>query len=352
MCQFMIENQGMQSFLVYLLNEEEEVDQACYDLIHDKQIAGILPTFLSAKDKKTCLKFNTSSRIHLQQFFDGNAGKREFLQVFLNIVETISRCKEYTLPVHYICLDSKYIYVNKETKDVELLYCPVIQPEVEMDLRNQLRQVMLQLRYSSLENSFYVSNITRFLEQKEEFSLAALKELLQTMLNKTALPVSSLFKGGKVKMKAIDIKQSSQPEPAQENWAGPKCRETQAEQEKKENGSDKENERDREAGTMDCFKTGFLQHKRTGNVIRLDKQVFKIGKETGFVDYCITDNPAISRSHANIVIENNEYYIMDMNSKNHTVVNGRMLMGTEMVKLIHGSSIQLADEDFEFCLEF
>ncbi len=82
--------------------------------------------------------------------------------------------------------------------------------------------------------------------------------------------------------------------------------------------------------------------------IPLNKPVFRIGKERSFVDYFIGDNTAISRSHANIVSRDGEYFVVDTNSTNHTYVNGGMISSNVEVKLSHGTKIRLGNEDFEF----
>ena len=66
------------------------------------------------------------------------------------------------------------------------------------------------------------------------------------------------------------------------------------------------------------------------------------------MDYFIGDNPAISRSHANILSRDGEYYIVDTNSTNHTFVNGEMIQSNVETKLTHGTRVTLANEDFEF----
>lgn len=82
--------------------------------------------------------------------------------------------------------------------------------------------------------------------------------------------------------------------------------------------------------------------------IKVNKDIFTIGKEQSYVDYLINDNPAISRSHANILSEVNEYYIIDTNSTNHTYVDGQMIQSNAKIKLHDGSKIKLANEEFEF----
>ena len=82
--------------------------------------------------------------------------------------------------------------------------------------------------------------------------------------------------------------------------------------------------------------------------IELNKPVFRIGKERSYVDYFVSDNTAVSRSHANIINRDNEFYIVDTNSTNHTYVNGSMIQSNVETKIEHGTKIRLANEDFEF----
>lgn len=91
-----------------------------------------------------------------------------------------------------------------------------------------------------------------------------------------------------------------------------------------------------------------LVRVKNGEQIRISKPVFRIGKEHSYVDYWIGDNAAVSRSHANIISRNGEYFILDTNSTNHTFVNGKMIPKNEETKLTSGAKIRLANEEFEF----
>lgn len=53
--------------------------------------------------------------------------------------------------------------------------------------------------------------------------------------------------------------------------------------------------------TYQQAKSAYLVRKKNNERIKITKDVFYIGKERSFVDYFIGDNPAISRSHANII---------------------------------------------------
>lgn len=92
----------------------------------------------------------------------------------------------------------------------------------------------------------------------------------------------------------------------------------------------------------------YLLRIKNNERIELNKPVFRIGKERSYVDYFVSDNTAVSRSHANIINKENEFYIVDTNSTNHTYVNGSMIQSNVETKIEHGTKIRLANEDFEF----
>lgn len=84
--------------------------------------------------------------------------------------------------------------------------------------------------------------------------------------------------------------------------------------------------------------------------IDVNKPVFRIGKEKSYVDYFIGDNTAVSRSHANVITRDGEFFIVDTNSTNHTYIDGTMILSNTETKLSHGTKIRLANEEFEFRL--
>lgn len=100
--------------------------------------------------------------------------------------------------------------------------------------------------------------------------------------------------------------------------------------------------------TYQHIKSAYLVREKNSERIKITKDVFYIGKEKSFVDYFIGDNPAISRSHANIICRNGEYFIVDTNSTNHTFLDGQMLTSNVEARLESGCEITLANEKFKF----
>lgn len=92
----------------------------------------------------------------------------------------------------------------------------------------------------------------------------------------------------------------------------------------------------------------YLFRQNSGEKIALNRPVFRIGTEPSFADYLISDNTAVSHSHANFITNGGACYVVDTNSTNHTYVNGAMIQSNVETALKDGDLVRLADEEFQF----
>ena len=74
---------------------------------------------------------------------------------------------------------------------------------------------------------------------------------------------------------------------------------------------------------------------------------FRIGTKVDEVDACLR-SAAVSRIHARITREGEEYYIEDLNSRNGTWIDGELLNYKERRKLKKNARIRFADEEYIF----
>ncbi len=87
---------------------------------------------------------------------------------------------------------------------------------------------------------------------------------------------------------------------------------------------------------------------RTGESFTIRKAVTVMGKRERTVDFCLKNNPAMSRDHCVIRYKDGQFYIEDLNSSNFTYVDGVRVMPETEAVLQNGCKIQLADEQFTF----
>ena len=81
-------------------------------------------------------------------------------------------------------------------------------------------------------------------------------------------------------------------------------------------------------------------------VVLPDKYPYVIGKSKRSSDYRVSSN-VVSRVHARINLEGEEFTIEDLNSTNGTFVNDVRLKPHEIKKIKRGDSVKLADIEFE-----
>ncbi len=93
-----------------------------------------------------------------------------------------------------------------------------------------------------------------------------------------------------------------------------------------------------------------LIRRRNNERIPISQNLFRLGRNQDFNDYVVLGNEFVGNTHCHILVRGEEYFVVDDNSKNHTFVNGVMVMPGTEVKLMHGQTVTLADEEFEFRL--
>lgn len=81
--------------------------------------------------------------------------------------------------------------------------------------------------------------------------------------------------------------------------------------------------------------------------INVTKEEFVVGKKAGNVDCVVSFNPMISRVHCKIIIQNNEFYIVDLKSANGTYVNREKLQPNVQHRINNGDIVRLANSDFQ-----
>ncbi len=92
----------------------------------------------------------------------------------------------------------------------------------------------------------------------------------------------------------------------------------------------------------------FLEREKTGELIKITKSPFKVGRSTVTDDYVITDNQLISRSHAMLMIRDDICRITDNRSKNKTFVNGKAIVPGVELTLSDGDNVKLYNENFVY----
>lgn len=499
------ENQGVNTYLVYQIQESDDLDSMSLGMLTNNRIPGFAPALFTQMDMTKYIKYNVSAKVSAAQLFSGPVNKKRLLGVFEGIVDAMLSAEDYMLDPQTVLLDLDHIFTDVSTCETVLICLPVMNPDQPpVDLETFFRNIIFRTQFDQTENCDHVAKIINYLNGASMMSLTEFKELLEQIREEGApkpvqprqqpvvqqvqpeikqqapapQPVVSApvpqpevkpvetpkpFSFGAVNIPGISAVQNEAPktEPApveedeepmsmfyllqhysKENAAKYKAQQDAKKAQKTQKpAAPKKPEPAKPAkpaggmmnpgfaipGQEPSFGTASYavpskpaepapqpvvrqvqpvapapapvpqpapvqpqpaapvstgsrisfgettvlggqigettvlggaveKPKQTPHLIRvrnneripLDKPVFRIGKERSYVDYFISDNSAVSRSHANIINRDGEFFVVDTNSTNHTYVNGGMIPSNVETKLSHGTKIRLGNEDFEF----
>ena len=487
---FVYESQGTNTYLVYEIKAEDQIDSMSLGMLTNNKITGFAPTFFTQMDAKRFIKYNVSAKVSVRQFFNGAVNKKRLLGVFEGIVEGLLSAEDYMIDPSAIVLDLDYIFADVSTCEASLICLP-LSSDSTTDLSMFFKNIMFSTQFDQAENCDHVAKIINFLNGSPVVSLTDFKKLLESIKGATQPAQTTTKPATTVQSQQVQLKlttgdaiQSSvRSKPAEQNAKTP-ANVPPANQTKvpttppvQPSGSgivippkaekkmsmfnllmhySKENveiykaqkavakgssqpatttqsqaKQPPKSGVTPSFaipgqaapapaatvtpavqpatQTGtqpatqmpvspvqqpayvprqvpqgqvanfgettvlgggavgettvltaaqnpdkmiapHLIRKKNNEKISLNKPVFRVGKERSYVDYFIGDNTAISRSHANFITREGEYFIVDTNSTNHTFVNGTMIQSNVETAIAHGDTIRLANEDFEFKL--
>ena len=292
--------EGEETYRVYQI-PEDQLDRLAVKMLAGNRIQGLPQT--AYHDGR--LKVRITGMESLYQYFGKNAaprGKEKLLAFFSDLITTALSLEEYMLSMDRLLLDAGEIYVNAQTAQVFIPYIPVQSDEVKNAVQcleeiKALCSVLLEAAEAShCEETVLQSAEFQVPEPQEDYGSTEEFDRLQTCAKES-----------------LELKEGTK--------------------------------------NLKKEKIPYLVRKRTGERIAINRTLLKLGKDASYVDYCIKDNPAVSRNHADILRKKDGYYLVDKGSLNHTFVNGKKLALDEYRKLEDGCLVQLANEVFEFGLK-
>ncbi|MEY8369073.1 FHA domain-containing protein [Anaerovoracaceae bacterium 42-11] len=102
-----------------------------------------------------------------------------------------------------------------------------------------------------------------------------------------------------------------------------------------------------EENEIQALKYPSLTRIETGEVYDIDKPVYRIGKNTQ-CSIRLTENVAVSRLHAELLVKNGTCYIRDLGSKNGTFVEDFKIPPETEMEIKDGQTLKFANEEFLF----
>lgn len=185
--EFTYETQGANSFLVYAIDEKEEIDTLSLGMITNNKISGFLPAVFTQVNDIRYVKYNISAKISADQIFAGTVMKKQLLGIFLGISEAMLAAEDYMIPLNSLVLDLKYIYVDVSTYKAKLVCVPLAKTIEQDSLNLFLKKIMFNTRFDAGENTNYVARIISKLNASSSMSMNEFKEMIALLKNELSM---------------------------------------------------------------------------------------------------------------------------------------------------------------------
>lgn len=337
----------------------QEVIDREIDQIRSNNIRGLLkPQKLS----KRLLEYTGPVGICLQERLKKPISEYEFYFIMSQIVILCRKIKENNLSLSRLVLDLRYVYINEVTKELNFVYYPVVESQLEPDIIAFMERIIYSIVLAPGQNADHISKYAFFLKGLGAFDASALERYI-TQKDPTIqhqLKSRSTAKSGFITDKPMDYLDhyAGDADPDEDTtilsqedygWADEEadpgtallCAEDETE------GTSLLSEDEASIATVSAS----LHRMNTNEDITLEKPVFRLGKDPGSVDYCVSDNNAVSRKHTEIITRGTRYFVIDLGSKNLTYINEQALQPLCEIEIFDQDHLKLANEEFVFCLK-
>lgn len=349
---------------------KESIDEKELDRFSRIYLRGFLKPKMV---KKNQIEYSGPIGISLYDYLKDPITKKDFFFVMEHIIAAVQKVQANNLLLNYMVMDIQNAYINRTTREVQFLYIPSKDCKFNADILEFMESIIYSAIPAEEKDMDYVSRFVHFLKGMKRFDIDKVE---QQIAKEDRSVVNTIKKN--------NAGQSGFMTNKQQHYYDHYDQKMEDEEDEEATGLLNDDEEatgllmDEEATGLlnaDDEATGLLDDDcgvqdtvllfemqgstlsahfptlfrvQTEETISVNKPVFRMGKENSYVDYFVTNNVAVSRSHADIITRGNKYYIKDLNSKNHTFVNDEILPVLCEVEIHEGDRIRLGNEEFVF----
>lgn len=344
----------------------------------DRFLRIYLRGFLKPKViKKNQIEYTGPIGITLYERLKKPLSKRDFLFIMEQLVVAVQKMYVNNMPLNHLIMDIQNVYINEVTKEVQFIYLPLMISKNKTNLIDFIETMIYSVNPEDEKDKDFVSRFVYFFKGLKQFDINKLEDYIA---HEDRSVVNTIKKQNAGQSGFMTNKQHYYDHYDQKSEdADDDLTDILTEEGEEATGLLEEDEatgllyeEDEATGLLeeatgltsdesnDEEVTGLLIENNasvkfptlfrilTNETIIVNKPVYRIGKERSYVDYFVTNNIAVSRSHADIITRGSKFFIKDLNSKNHTYINDQELPIMFEVEIHDGDRLKLGNEEFVF----
>lgn len=180
--QLSYETQGTNTYLVYTVPQDAELDMISLGMLANNHIPGLAKTIFSQIDSTKYIKYNVSSKVPSEQMFISPISKRRFIGVLNGIINAALSAEEYMLESDALLFDLSYMFSDVMTGETVLICVPTDeQRESPTDLKDFIKRIMYNTSFDQNENCDYIAKIINYINSSALLVLPDFQEFLRSL---------------------------------------------------------------------------------------------------------------------------------------------------------------------------
>ncbi len=185
---FRVRNFDKEQFLTFNIDNNAELDEELLDYLEEEEPEGIVPVIFEEGEEFDTFSYDITDKIHLNELSNQEINAEMVLKVLRGLVLSMMNMSEYRIPLSYLVLNRRYIYIDSEYK-VEFVCIPLEDMKEEVDLTHFLRSFLASLRFDPLENGDYVAKLLTYINNRSMFNLHNLLELVEEWMDNLGIEI-------------------------------------------------------------------------------------------------------------------------------------------------------------------
>lgn len=362
----------------------EAIDEKELDRFARVYLRGFLKPKLV---KKNLIEYTGPVGISLYERLKKPTTKRDFLFMLEQIVVAVQKLQANSMSLNNLVMNLQYVYINEVTKEIQFIYIPTVKGIQNLNLIEFIETVAYSVKPTDEKDNDFVSRFVYFFKAMKPFDINKVeafvakedRSVVNTIKKQNAGQSGFMTNKPQHYYDHYDEKKKDDDDPTgllteteDDDPTGLLVEGGDDDATGLLGGDDEatgllNNYGDEDEATGLLFgaddedeATGLLVENNanvrfptlfrvlTEETISINKPVFRLGKERSYVDYFVTNNIAVSRSHADIITRGNKYFVKDLNSKNRTYINNQELPIHMEVEIHDGDRLKLGNEEFIF----
>ena len=304
--------------------------------------------------KGTNIYYESFAGTTLKKVLAANLSRNDIVRIVEQILLVLLEVEKFGLSRESVLMDLNHIYIDSSTNEIKMLCSSAAVYGKNQSVSNLIYEILDTYTTKETSNLNFRRRFLDYLDKLEDIDLYRIEDFLVGENKKIVLEVRDIYYTRLYEKLTEKHGEIQQIDAIKKHIGMEKARIVQEKNyEQFENADDEltgfcETEKDDVEGDQDNLAR--LIRKSNSETIYINKSNFRLGREEGSVDYCISDNKKISRAHADIILRGSQWYIVDLKSKNRTFLNDRALQTSVEEQLHDGDVIKLSNEEFVFLI--